>query len=91
MKFLMDIFTSFLIVPGGTIGFLAKTVASVLVNCQQPTLSNVYVYAVSKQLNNIVCEIFIISLLNIIWYILLNEYAANTYALSDHTVQGGAV
>jgi hypothetical protein len=80
-----------LIVPGGTIGFLAKTVASVLVNCQQPTLSNVYVYAVSKLLSNIVCEIFIISLLNIIRYILLNEYATNNYAMSDHTVQGGAV
>lgn len=91
MKFLMDIFTSFSIVQASTIKLLTKTVASVLVNCQQPTLSNVYFYAVSKLLSNIVCEIFIISLLNIIRYILLNEYATNNYALSDHTVQGGAV
>jgi len=87
----MDIFTSFSTVPNGTIKFLAKTVASVLVNCQQPTLSNVCFYAVSKLLSNIVCEIFIISLLNIIWYILLNESTANTYAMSDYAVQGGAV
>lgn len=87
----MDIFTSFSTVPNGTIKFLAKTVASDLVNCQLATLSNVYFYAVSKLLSNIVCEIFIISLLNIIRYIVLNESAANDYALSDLAVQGGAV
>lgn len=91
MKFLTDIFTSFLIVQASTIKLLARTVASVLVNCQQTTVSNVYVYAVSELLSNIVCEIFIISLLNIIRYIVLNESATNTYALSDHAVQGGAV
>lgn len=91
MYIFMDILVSFWIVPSGTIEFIAKTVASVLVNCQQPTLSNVYFYAVSKLLSNIVCEIFIISLLNGIRYILLNEYNANTNALSDHAVQGGAV
>jgi len=91
MKLLMDIFTSFSIVPNGTIKLLAKTVASVLVNCQQTTVSNVYVYAVSKLLSNIVCEIFIISLLNIIRYIVLNESDANNYAMSDHAVKGGAV
>ncbi len=91
MKLLMDIFTSFSTVPNGTIKFLAKTVASDLVNCQQTTVSNVYVYAVSKLLSNIVCEIFIISLLNIIRYIVLNESATNNYALSDHAVQGGVV
>jgi hypothetical protein len=91
MNFLMDIFVSFLIVPDGTIVLIAKTVASDLVNCQLATLSNVYFYAVTKLLSNIVCEIFIISLLNVIRYIVLNESATNNYALSDHAVQGGAV
>lgn len=91
MKFLMDIFTSFLIVQASTIKLLAKTVASVLVNCQQTTVSNVYVYAVSELLSNIVCEIFIISLLNVIRYILLNKSDTNNCDMSDHAVQGGAV
>jgi hypothetical protein len=91
MKLLMDIFTSFSIIAQAAIELIAKTVASVLVNCQQTTVSNVYVYAVSKLLSNIVCEIFMISLLNKILYIVLNESAANNYALSDHAVQGGAV
>lgn len=86
----MDIFLSFLIVPGGTITVMSKTVASDLVNCQEIALGNVYFCAALKRINKICCKISIISLLNIIQCLLL-AWQVSDNSVIGHIVQGGAI
>jgi hypothetical protein len=91
MYIFVDIFVSFAIVVQTAIGLIAKTVASGLVNCQEITLSDVYFYAALGLLNKIGYKIFIISLLNIMQYLLLTGLVNNRYCMSARTMQGGVV